>query len=73
MTSDGILEHIGDALINAFSRIKKPDERFEELKENIETSNKIVGREYQPLEVSAKTTQELEEKVSRNRWNNCGS
>jgi sorting nexin-4 len=27
---------LGDALLNAFSKIKKPDERFIEIKENID-------------------------------------
>ncbi|CAH1758943.1 13137_t:CDS:10 [Entrophospora sp. SA101] len=49
---DGILEHLGDALINAFSRMKKPDERFEELKENIdklEENLQTVERLYQKI------------------------
>jgi sorting nexin-4 len=35
-SGDGVLENLGDALLNAFSKIKKPDERFIEIKENID-------------------------------------
>jgi len=34
--NDGVFENLGDALLNAFSRIKKPDERFVEIKENVD-------------------------------------
>ncbi|CAB4409033.1 unnamed protein product [Rhizophagus irregularis] len=35
-SGDGVFENLGDALLNAFSKIKKPDERFIEIKENID-------------------------------------
>ncbi|CAG8601036.1 5027_t:CDS:10 [Funneliformis caledonium] len=34
--SDGVFENLGDVLLNAFSRIKKPDERFVEIKESVD-------------------------------------
>ena len=33
---DGVFENLGDALLNAFSKVRKPDERFIEIKENID-------------------------------------
>ncbi|CAI2168113.1 5132_t:CDS:10 [Funneliformis geosporum] len=35
-SNDGVFENLGDVLLNAFSRIKKPDERFVEIKESVD-------------------------------------
>lgn len=44
-----LFESIGDTLINAFAKIKKPDEKFEEMKElvgKLEDNLNIVERLY---------------------------
>ncbi|CAG8654092.1 5289_t:CDS:2, partial [Scutellospora calospora] len=35
-TGDGVFENLGDALLNAFSKLKKPDEKFLEIKEGVD-------------------------------------
>jgi len=34
--SQGILDNISDTLLNAFSRVRKPDERFLDMRENVD-------------------------------------
>lgn len=34
--SQGIIDNISDALLNAFSRVRKPDERFLTMRENVD-------------------------------------
>lgn len=34
--SPGIIDNISDTLLNAFSRVRKPDERFLAMKENVD-------------------------------------
>ncbi|CAG8467396.1 8912_t:CDS:10 [Diversispora eburnea] len=49
---DGVFENLGDALLNAFSKLKKPDERFVEMKESVEKLEEnlqAVERLYQKI------------------------
>ncbi|CAG8672891.1 9595_t:CDS:10 [Ambispora leptoticha] len=49
---DGVLENLGDALLNAFSKIKKPDDRFIDMRENVdklEENLETVERLYQKI------------------------
>ncbi|KAG9293932.1 hypothetical protein G9A89_019270 [Geosiphon pyriformis] len=49
---DGVFENLGDALLNAFSKIKKPDVRFIEIKEHVdklEENIETVDRLYQKI------------------------
>ncbi|CAG8490498.1 7117_t:CDS:2 [Acaulospora colombiana] len=51
-SGEGVLENLGDALLNAFSKLKKPDERFIEMKESIdklEENLQAVERIYQKI------------------------
>ncbi|CAG8481128.1 4764_t:CDS:10 [Acaulospora morrowiae] len=51
-SGEGVFENLGDALLNAFSKLKKPDERFIEMKENIdklEENLQTVERLYQKI------------------------
>lgn len=49
--SGGIMDNISDALLNAFSRVRKPDERFLTMRENVDKfeeglqlSERLFGR-----------------------------
>lgn len=49
--SAGILDNLSDSLLNAFSRVKKPDERFLVMRENVDkfeeglvASERLFGR-----------------------------
>ena len=34
--STGVIDNISDTLLNAFARVRKPDERFLEMRENVD-------------------------------------
>ena len=34
--NNGLMDNISDTLLNAFSKVRKPDERFLEMRENVE-------------------------------------
>ncbi|CAG8675775.1 24264_t:CDS:10, partial [Racocetra persica] len=49
---DGVFENLGDALLNAFSKLKKPDEKFVEIKESVdklEENLQTIDRLYQRI------------------------
>ncbi|CAG8765136.1 14793_t:CDS:10 [Cetraspora pellucida] len=51
-SGDGVFENLGDALLNAFSKLKKPDEKFVEIKESVdklEENLQIIDRLYQRI------------------------
>ena len=43
-SSSGILDNISDTLLNAFSRVRKPDERFIQMSEGVDKFEETLVR-----------------------------